>query len=316
MEKETNFYDLCAACGRAIGSGCKALWRVLTQMLRLSYRYWWLVITIVVLFIAAALYYSRTDNLTLRVNAIAVLNGPSIQQFEQAYMPLRSGQLLPTDAAITELVHKRKIWNFETYRVIDCLDDGVADYVDFKHKSSPTDTVKVQMQDHLCLQFRIKYRNRDSIPMIESDLLALLNSRAELQKSYETFMVNLRDEVAFNHAQAHKLDSLTTHYYFYSPSGMEPNAYVGTGVNFYGDRRIRLFLDEIYEQQEHLRLDDYRLQLATAPVVLENHFTVDPKPVNGRRKCVLLFFLFGWFSACALAEIIDKRKAIISWLKQ
>ena len=96
---------------------------------------------------------------------------------------------------------------------------------------------------------------------------------------------------------------------------MQPAAYSGNGVNFYGDRRIRLFLDEIYKQQQHLQQGDYRLQLATAPVVLENHFVADPKPVNGRRQCVALFFLLSWAAGCLLAEVIDKRKAIIAWLK-
>ena len=61
---------------------------------------------------------------------------------------------------------------------------------------------------------------------------------------------------------------------------------------------------------------DQRLQLATAPVTLENHFAVHPKPVNGRAKCVALFFLFGWCFACLLAEAIDKRKQISAWLKK
>jgi hypothetical protein len=61
---------------------------------------------------------------------------------------------------------------------------------------------------------------------------------------------------------------------------------------------------------------DYRLQLATAPVVLENHFTAAPKPVNGRLKYVLLFLILGWAFGCLTAEIIDQRKLIASWLKQ
>ena len=74
--------------------------------------------------------------------------------------------------------------------------------------------------------------------------------------------------------------------------------------------------EQIYQQHTHVQQHDLRLQLATAPVTLENHFSVNPKAVNDRKKCFVLFFLLGWFGACALAEIIDKRKAIIAWLKQ
>ena len=85
MTQEMNFFDLCAACGRAIGRCFVALWRVIERMIRLTYKYWWLVLTIVILAVAAALYYTRFENRTFKVNAVALLNGPTIQQFEQAY---------------------------------------------------------------------------------------------------------------------------------------------------------------------------------------------------------------------------------------
>lgn len=316
MEKETNFIDLCMACGRGIGRAFKACWELFLHMVQLTYRYWWVVLTIVALGIAAALYYSRRDNLTFKVNAVALINGPSIQQFEQAFTPLRSNQLIPDEAPIKALIGAKIPKRFDTFRVIDCLHDGVADYVDFKRKSSPTDTLKVQMQDRLNLQFRIKYRDMDKVPAVEYALLDFLNANHAMQQSYEVYLANLRYEAAFNHRQALKLDSLTSHYYYYTPSSTVPPAYVGNGVNFYGERRIHLFLDKIYDQHDHMQLVDYRAQLATAPVVLENHFSVDPKPVNGRKKCLVILFLLGWIGGCVLAELIDRRKAICAWLKQ
>ena len=316
MEKDMNFFDLCAACGRAIGQGCKALWRLLERMIRLTYRYWWVVITLIILAIAAALYYTRKGNATYKMNAVAIINGPSIQQFEQAYAPLRTPHLLDTVSPVAQCIKKYHLIAFDTYRVIDCLHDQTADFVDFKRRVSATDTVNVQLADRLCLQFRIKERNMKAMPEIERVLLEYLNSNEPMQQSYETYVANLREEVQFNHSQAQKLDSLTSHYYFYSPSAMEPNAYVGTGVNFYGDRQVRLFLDKIYKHQQHLQQVDYKMQLATAPVVLENHFIADPKPVNGRWKVLVIFILLAWIGGCVLAEMIDRRKAICAWLKQ
>lgn len=316
MENEMNFFDLCAACGRAIGRGFAALGRLLVSMTRLTYRYWWVVITVLVLAVCAALYYTRCSNLTYKMNAVALLNGPSIQQFEQAYAPLRANQMIAEDEAIKPFLDSCQAKAFTTYRVIDCLNDGEADFIDFKHKIAPTDTVQVRMSDRLCLQFRIKARHLDLVPQIEDALLSFLNANQPMQQTYATYLANLREEVAFNHSQALKLDSLTSNYYFYNPTNAQPMNYNGNGVNFYGDRRIRLFLNEIYEQREFLQKCDYRLQLATAPVVLENHFAMDPKPVNGRLKVLVLFLLLGWCAGCALAEIIDKRKAISAWLKK
>ena len=80
-----NFWDLCVAIARAIGRACVAAWEVIARMIRLTWRYWWTVVPVVALAIAAAVYHTRPDNICFRVNAIAFLNGPSIQQFEQKY---------------------------------------------------------------------------------------------------------------------------------------------------------------------------------------------------------------------------------------
>lgn len=314
--KEMNFFDLCVACARAIGRGITALGRLLGRMLRLTYRYWWLVITLVVLAVAAAFYYTRPENTIYRVNAIALLNGPSVQQFEQAYAPLRSGQMLPDELVVKELLKNHKVKRFETFRVVDCLDDSIADYIDFKRSSSATDTVKVQMQDRLCLQFRIKARDLHLLPGIEQEVLGWLNANPAMLRSYGTYMHNLRAEVAFNHSQAQKLDSLTNEYYFHNHLGEQPLTGISNGFMWVGDWRVHLFLGEIYSQHARTERMDQRMQMATAPITLENHFAVDPEPVNGRLKVLVLFFLFSWAFGCGIAEIIDKRKAIISWLKK
>ncbi|MBO4249706.1 MAG: hypothetical protein J5884_00465 [Paludibacteraceae bacterium] len=316
MNKEMNFYDMCLACWHAICRGCASLGRMFAQMLRLTYRYWWLVISVVILALGAAFYYTRLDNLTYKVQAVALLNGPTIHQFDQVYVLLKSGNLIDPKAEIIPYIEERKVREFETYRVIDCKHDGVADYIDFKNRSSNTDTLKVQMNDRLCLEFRMKKRDLDALPYVEKALLDYFNSSKVLQQAYEPYMANLHEEVDFNHRQFQKLDSLTSCYYFQSANNTFPTMFTSNGIAFYGERKIRLFLDQIYQQHAHVQQHDHRLQLATAPVTLENHFSVYPKPVNDRKKCFVLFFLLGWFGACALAEIIDKRRAIIAWLKQ
>lgn len=311
-----NFFDLCVVCGRAIGRCLAACGRLLAHMVRLTYRYWWIVITIVILGIAAALYYTRPDNQTFKVNVIALLNGPTITQFDQAYTPLKSGLMLPDDLPLQELIAKRKVRDFCTYRVIDCLGDSTADYIDFAGSVALDDTVKIPMQDRLCLQFKIKRRDMHLIPVIEQDLLLWLNSNEAMQGAYATYLKNALGEVHFNHTQLAKLDSLTTHYYFHAHHGDQPLTGIGSGVVWVGDWSVHLFLKEIYQHQARTDRMDQRIQLATAPVVLENHFAMDPKPVNGRNKFLFLFLLLGWFGGCLLAEIIDQRKAICAWLKK
>lgn len=312
---EMNFWDLCVTIARAIGRGIKALWQVLARMIRLTWRYWYIVVTLIVLGIAAAIFHTRPDNIIYRVNATALINGASMLQFEEAFQPLRSACLLPPDAAINPYIYGRRAQSFDLYRIIDAKGDGTADYVDFKRKSSATDTVKVQMLDRVNIQFRVQGYSIPLIPEIEQAVLELLNSNEGLQQAYEVYLKNLQEEVAFNHRQTVKLDSLTSTYYYNAGTMNVTSDKSGTGVNFYGDRKIRLFLRDIYAQQLHTQLGDYKLQLATAPVVLENHFTVDPQPVKSRMYWIIVCFLLGWCGGCLIAELIDKRKAICAWLK-
>ena len=318
MNNESNFFDLCAACGRAIGRGCAACGHVLERMVRLTYRYWWLVLTLVALAIGLAIYQTRYENLTFKVNAVALLNGPTVQQFDQVYLPLSAG-ITSQNGALSELLSDKVIKGCTSFRVIDGLGDGTADYIDFKRKSVPTDTVLVQMQDRLCLQFRMKARDLGRIPEVEQALLEYLNTNDLMQQSYATYIENLRDEVAFNHRQALKLDSLTSHYYFRGHIGSNSFEKLQQGTvvmsDWGGDWKVKLFLKDIYAQQQHMQRGDYRLQLASAPVTLENHFSVWPKPVNGRNKMLVIYCLLAWILGCLIAELIDKRKALSAWLK-
>lgn len=314
--KEMNFWDLCVTIGRGIGQLCAAGWRVLARMIRLTYNYWYIVVTLVVLAIGLAIYHTRPKNIHYHVQATALINGASLQQFEQAFAPLQTGQLLPDGATIWPYMFHKQAQRFELFRIIDSKADEVPDYIDFKRKSNPKDTVEVQMQDRVCIRFISPAYAVPMIPDIERAILDMLNGNEALKQSYEVYRKNLEEEVAFNHRQAVKLDSLTSTYYYAAGTNVIQNDKNSTGVNFYGDRKIRLFLKDIYRQQVHTQLGDYKLQLATAPVVLENHFTLDPKPLMTRGKCILLFFLLGWCGGCLIAELVDKRKAIASWLKQ
>jgi len=277
------------------------------------------VLPIIMLALAAAMYYTRKKNTINRANAVVMVNAGALSQFEQAFAPLRLEKSIPAEFPIKGFLKRHKAFRFETFHVIDSKHDGTADYIDFKNKIKATDTTNIIMQDRICIQFRIKDRDLDSLPAIEKALLDYLNANEALQQSYGIYLANLREAAAFNHTQALKLDSLTSHYYFRGHLGKNSFGQMQQGTvvmsDWGGDWRVRLFLDKIYEQQAHMQRTDYRLHLATAPVVLENHFTLDPKPVNSRKKFGVLFLLLGWIGGCVLAELIDRRKAILAWLK-
>ena len=309
-----NFWDLCRACWSGILRGCRAVCGWGGALVRLTYRKWWIVLPILVLAIVAALYYSRQDNLNYKVRAVALLNGPTIEQFEQRFAPFRSG-LNFGDAEVASYVTDFVARDFRTFRVIDVYADSVADYIDLKCKSVPTDTINVQMSDRLCIQFRMKNRDLHRLADLEQKMLTYLNADQAMQTAYAAYRPDLDRQVRFNHEQLEKLDSLTSQYYFHSTPGASLTA-ISNGMILSGDRRVYIFLEPIYKQQQRTERVDQRAALATAPVVLENHFAVQPVPTNGRRRTLPMFALFGWFAGCVLAALVEERKRLIAWLKQ
>jgi hypothetical protein len=142
-----------------------------------------------------------------------------------------------------------------------------------------------------------------------------LNANEAMQASYRAYKANLEERVAFNHKQAAKLDSLTSVFYFNTIAQKNSLKPVNGEWMPSTESKINLFLEDIYDQQEKMEKDDYRMQLATAPVTLENHFAAEKKPLNSRREMFPRYFLLGWLLGCLLAQIVYKRKTIYAWLK-
>lgn len=318
MEKETNFIDLCVSIGKAIGRGCKALVALIGKMLQLTYRYWWLVFTIMILAAVCSLYYTRPNNRIYKVNAIATINGPALQDVQERYQALGKTRLddrieqqkLQTILSLSN-EECRGLNKFKTFYVIDNLDDGTADEVDFHEKSSGDDTVHVRMYDRLALQFRTKSPN--SVPQIEKQIIAYLNNDPSFQSAFAGMQAHLMRQKEFEMAQIEKLDTLTSR--FYQVGEMKQ-----VEMNHYdimlGRREVVLFLDDIEDFFDTKSRHDSRYTLCTAPVVLSSPFVVDVRPVNGPVKYLFFALLLGWLVGCCLAALIEKRKDITAFLRQ
>ena len=125
----------------------------------------------------------------------------------------------------------------------------------------------------------IKARDLEhQVPEIEQALLECLNSNEAMQQSYACYLENLREEVALTIVRRLNWTASPVRIISQRPPAAKPMNYSGNGVNFYGDRSMRLFLDDIYEQQEHMQMMDYRIQLATAPVVWRTILPWIPNP--------------------------------------
>lgn len=313
QQREMNFFDLCVIIGRAIGRGCMKVLRFLGKMVRLTFRFWWIVLPVLGLSIGLGIYNTRSSKINYRVGAYVFLNGPSINQFEQAFAPLRSCHLLNDNDAITPYVKDKIVTNFSTFRVIDAKADGIQDFVDFGGSISPADTFCVQMDDRLYVQFLVRADEVEAVPQIEKAFLDYMKQDPAMQMSHEAFLPNIVKDTAFNHTLRGRMDEMMQGYTQYVRDFLKRDK---SSFVLASDVRPRMFEKEINQLQKKIQLGDYRAKLATDPVTLENHFAVNPEPLNGRREMLPRYIILGWILGCIIAQLVDKRKTVYAWLKQ
>ncbi|MCQ2346088.1 MAG: hypothetical protein MJZ82_04905 [Paludibacteraceae bacterium] len=320
MDHEPNFFDACKACAQSIGKAINWIRDIIIEQIRLTWRKWWIVLPITILGIAAGVYYSRPANKIYKVEAIAILNGPTAEAARIRFEALNNiapvwiseeqslGKMLGLPAEAWRINH------FRTFYMQDCLADGTVDYIDLKQKAPLTDTLNVRVPDMLMLQFRTK--DPKFIPLFEEKIMAYMNADPQFEQAYQLTRTNMEREHQFDMDQAEKLDSLTSSFYFAEGASMGAPQIVEKKYSglVLGERRIRLFLDEIQDfyQQKHYR--ETRLAYCTAPVVLQNHFVMSMRAVNRRSICMLIGCIIGWILATLIAAIITYRHEIKDWL--
>ena len=314
---EMNLFDLCSALGRGVVRVVKALLSALAAMVRISYRYYWLVLVVLLLSVAAALYYSRPTNRIYRVDALAMINGATHEVVTQTYLQLADGnkcfarQNLHTLLGITPALAEKQS-HFAVYNVFDCLADGTADMVDYASQLPLDDTTCVRMQDRLALQFYTKLP--DSVSCMQEAILRYLNSQQMVRAPYMQYRSNLEREAKFHHDQIEKLDSLTSVYYF--SQSLAPQLAIEQQSVVLGTPKVSLFLDDVLGEMSVLKQTDTRLSYADAPVVLLSPFVVSSTPINAPIKCSLLALLLGWVLSVLLALVIDRRAQLRLWLQE
>lgn len=318
---EMNLFDLTAAFFRAIGRFLKALFRLGGNSLRIFLRKWYISLPLLFLCIAGALYWSRPANRLYKVGTMVKLNGPHTEDLRQAWQPLQfavpdcisATQSLPALLGISA-EDAFPLQDFACLNVIDYKNDSTADVVDFRNKHNLSDTTDVVMPNYLYLQFRT--RRPQQAQEIGKVILSYLNNHTSLQRAYENYVRTLQREAVFCRTQIEILDSLTTAFYFEQGTGQQIQRDIRMSALVVGEREINLLHEEILQLIAHTKKTEYELSTATAPVVTVSDFTIDPRPVNGRLKCLLVALLCGYVTGCISAWTIEEKKRIALWLKR
>lgn len=317
--REMNLFDLFAAMGRGIGRGMKSLVAMLSRMIRLSFRQWWIVLIVVLMAIASAFYASLDKNRIYNVDAVAILNGVSKDIVSREFMALEKSsykfahQNLATMLNISPELAVGN-YRFVTFDVIDFMADNLVDGIDFDCEVPLTDSTAIHIPYMLALQFRTKHP--DNVPQLQEAIMQYLNTREGIVAPYAQFRANLEREAKFHHDQLEKLDSLTSVFYFSHNQEAQLSLQETRSGIVLGGREIKLFLEDIQDEIEILNRIDNRLAYASAPVVLQTPFVVDPNAMNGPIKLIAIALILGWLLGLAVAALVEKRKEVLSWLRR
>ena len=82
-----------------------------------------------------------------------------------------------------------------------------------------------------------------------------------------------------------------------------------------GRREIALFLEDVYVEMRESEYVNARLTVATAPVVLQSHFVINPLAVNGPWRMSAIAIVVGWLLGLVVAALVENRKRILAWLQ-
>lgn len=318
MNKETNLLDVCRSIWHLCIKGLCAFWALIVSMLRLTFRYWYIVFPVWGIMTAYLYYRARPEHRKYQVNAIVLLNGPSVEHFCQAYTELMCANPYSDTKNLWTLLQiepweSSKLQKWEYFDVIDMLKDGTPDYVDFRRNASRNDTLVWRMQDRVAIRFRLLH-DINLLPKVEEAMLRYFNSNPTMQKEYDIYMANMRRQAKFNHDQIEKLDSLTSAFYF-QQGNSKKQLIVNDDNMILGDRRINLFLDEINTHMGYTQVFDQRISRATAPVVLEHHLNPNGSLYYHPYVMFVVNMLLGWIVGCLIGAIVYRRKEIIAFLR-
>jgi hypothetical protein len=317
-QREMNLFDLCRAIARGIGKSVKWLVWCFGEMLKLSFRQWWVVLIVVALCVAAALYYSREGNRSYKVDVVANLNGITNSMVSAEFERLNKAFYLTEQQNLATMLNvdgelANGTCGFETFDVIDLLADTTIDMVDYDRSAPMMDTLYVHVPNMVAMRFRTKQPNR--VPEMENAILNYLNTRPYFQSLYETYYKGLEREARFHRDQIEKLDSLTSVFYFSQNNREQMQMKVWESGMVLGRREMALFLEDVYVEMRESEYVNAHLAIATAPVVLQSHFVINPRAVNGPLRMSAIAIVVGWLLGLVVAALIENRKRILAWLQ-
>ncbi len=313
--KEVSLFQLIAIIFQWIKKILTNFIQFVGKSLQLLYKFKWVTLSIVILCVAAGLYFSRPNARIYKVEAMAVLHGGDVQTLKEICKQLENSLAtndylsLATKMGIPDSV-SRKFFAIRTFDVIDYLGDGTADKIDFKRRHALDDTMNVKMKDRLYIQIRTQ--SIQLVPAFQEALVKYFTSHPILSSQFEAQKKFYADQIKICDAELQRIDSLAKVFYF--KDNIDQIKFENNKL-IVGESRKQLFYGELLEINSRKVWSENKLAECVLPVDFPSNFVVIPNAVNSRFK-MLVIALFGSVVLSLLfAFLFDNLKNIVNFLE-
>ena len=314
--KEINLLDLIKMFNAWVVKVGKSFINFILYLLKAGYRKKYLTLTLIVLCFAIGEYMARPSNRQYAADAMASLYGVDAftmkeiaKQLEQSrannqYTSLGTKLLLPDSIA-------KNIVSFNSYFVIDYLNNSTPDMVDFANNHSLEDTLNVRMKDKI--YFRLVTRNISQVPQVEKAILNFFNSQPTVRLLYTARQNELKGKIDLSSAEMQRLDSLAKISYF---KDNDQQLKWSKDRLIVGEQQKQLFYGDMLLLQKVKAEAESELLTYKQPVELPSGFVVNPFPMNGRLKYGVYGILIGLGLGLALAVCLEQLQKVIQFFKK
>lgn len=285
------------------------------KLLQISYKYKWMSLVVILIAVAIGQYMARPSARIYKAEAMGLLFGSEVQNIKEIFKQLENSDpknnelSLASKLSIPDSV-SNNIVGIETFYVIDYLNDGVGDLVDFNNSNSLKDTLNLRMTNRLYV--RIKTMNVNQIPIVQTAIVQYFDSLPEIKQQFEAKQRNLMNRIEICNIELHRIDSMAEAEYF--KNNLQQIKFDNNKL-ILGQQDKQLFYNHLLNLNSQKGEIENDLIQYTHAVTFPSGFVVTPAPLNGRLKYGVISIFFGYIISLMIIIIIDSRKKIIKFLE-
>ncbi len=317
--KDTSLWELVKQFFLWIGRCCKSFGSWFASQIKITFRKWYIVIPVTILFICLGYYFSRIENRKYKAEGMAIIHGSMAAEIKEAVRPLEMAMpahVQPSQTLAARLncppEYTAGIRRFTSFLVVDYLGNVTPDAIDRDFKHDLADSVNVISNNYIV--FQVYTKDLANLENFENALVNYVNSNPIIQEKYRRHHATMEYELQTCINQLNYLDSLSKVFYFNFPQGFQVDIKPYSSTLIMGKRSVDVIHDDVMDLIQYKKGVESELSSCTQPLVFISHLSAAPRAINNRILCLLLGCIIGWLFGIGLAWLIEDRKQVREWL--